>query len=225
MKAIFFGSIGSVVETSELQRKSFNDAFAEAGLNWHWDQASYRAMLRSAGGRQRIEDYARQRGEAVDAVALHARKSQLFQQALAQGGVSLRAGVAETLAQAKDAGLALGFVTSTERATVEIIAGRVKDITSIDFDVMTWRLDNLPGKPDPAVYTWALDALDLRPQDVVAIEDNRDGVLAAKAAALFTIGFPGENTQASELHAADVIGAPLQHLIGQRMAAKTEAAA
>ena len=34
-KAILFGSIGTIVETSELQRKSFNQAFFEAGLDWN----------------------------------------------------------------------------------------------------------------------------------------------------------------------------------------------
>ena len=33
LKAIMFGSIGTIVETSELQRKSFNKAFSEAGKN------------------------------------------------------------------------------------------------------------------------------------------------------------------------------------------------
>ena len=73
MKAVFFGSIGSVVETSELQRKSFNDAFAEAGLNWYWDQNSYRQMLTTSGGQKRISDFAAMRNETVDASALHAR--------------------------------------------------------------------------------------------------------------------------------------------------------
>jgi len=35
-KAILFGSIGTIVETSELQLKSFNQAFSEAGLDWNW---------------------------------------------------------------------------------------------------------------------------------------------------------------------------------------------
>jgi len=38
-KALLFGSIGSIVETSEIQRKSFNKAFKQYGLDWNWDQA------------------------------------------------------------------------------------------------------------------------------------------------------------------------------------------
>ena len=40
MKALFFGSIGTIVETSEIQRQSFNLAFKEAGLNWYWNIAT-----------------------------------------------------------------------------------------------------------------------------------------------------------------------------------------
>ena len=32
MNTIFFGSIGSIVETSEIQRKAFNKAFQKFGL-------------------------------------------------------------------------------------------------------------------------------------------------------------------------------------------------
>ena len=36
MTAALFGSIGTVVDTSEIQRESFNRAFAEHGLSWSW---------------------------------------------------------------------------------------------------------------------------------------------------------------------------------------------
>lgn len=203
MKAVFFGSIGSVVETSELQRKSFNDAFAEAGLNWYWDQKSYRQMLTTSGGQKRISDFAAMRNETVDASALHARKSVFFQAALEHDELPLRPGVAATVALAKDASFSLGFVTSTERETVEIIAQSVTKATSTPFDVVTWRSDERPGKPEPAVYNKALAQLRLTADDVIAIEDNRDGVLSSKAAGLFTIGFPGENTSQEDMSDVD----------------------
>ena len=39
IKAILFGSIGTIVETSDIQRNSFNDAFKLTGLNWNWGGA------------------------------------------------------------------------------------------------------------------------------------------------------------------------------------------
>ena len=61
-KAILFGSIGTIVETSELQLRSFNQAFSEAGLDWNWSIEEYQTMLKKSGGRNRINDFANQHG-------------------------------------------------------------------------------------------------------------------------------------------------------------------
>ena len=48
IQALFFGGIGTLLETSELQREAFNAAFREAGLDWHWSIDEYREMLENA---------------------------------------------------------------------------------------------------------------------------------------------------------------------------------
>ncbi len=58
MSAILFGSISTLVDSSELQRRAFNEAFEAHGLDWQWSQPDYVAMLESNGGAQRIADYA-----------------------------------------------------------------------------------------------------------------------------------------------------------------------
>ena len=57
MKALFFGSIGTIVETSEIQRQSFNLAFKDARLNWYWNIATYCDLLREPGEKKRIRNY------------------------------------------------------------------------------------------------------------------------------------------------------------------------
>ena len=52
--AILFGSIGSIIETSELQLAAFNKAFKKFGLDWEWTTTEYKPMLLQAGGRKRI---------------------------------------------------------------------------------------------------------------------------------------------------------------------------
>ena len=44
-KSIIFGSIGTLVETSNIQRKSFNKAFKKLSLNWHWSVNEYKKLL------------------------------------------------------------------------------------------------------------------------------------------------------------------------------------
>ena len=47
MKSLLFGSI---VESSEIQRKAFNAAFKEFGVDWYWNVANYIKMLEKPGG-------------------------------------------------------------------------------------------------------------------------------------------------------------------------------
>ena len=57
-KAVLFGSIGTIIETSEIQRQSFNDAFKEIGLDWFWNETEYKNLLQKSGGTKRIEGFA-----------------------------------------------------------------------------------------------------------------------------------------------------------------------
>ena len=50
MPAILFGSIGTIADTSELQRQSFNKAFALHNLQWQWSRAEYISLLEKSGG-------------------------------------------------------------------------------------------------------------------------------------------------------------------------------
>ena len=56
-KAILFGSIGTLIESSNIQRNSFNEAFKEAGLDWYWDEQDYKILLKKSGGTKRVEDF------------------------------------------------------------------------------------------------------------------------------------------------------------------------
>ena len=49
MKSILFGSIGVLTESSAIQRRAFNEAFKEFGLDWYWNVANYIKMLQKPG--------------------------------------------------------------------------------------------------------------------------------------------------------------------------------
>ena len=76
-KAILFGSIGTLLETSELQRTAFNQAFSKNGLDWNWNLTQYQDLLKKSGGRERIENFAAQQGIEVDAKKLHNEKTKI----------------------------------------------------------------------------------------------------------------------------------------------------
>lgn len=205
MPAILFGSISTLSDTSELQRRSFNEAFAESGLDWRWDQEEYRALLTGNGGAQRIADEAERTGTEVDATAVHAAKSAKFQ-AAATDGLSPRAGVAETIRAAKENGLKVGLVTTTVPENITaLLAGLGSAVRAEDFDVIVDLSAVETSKPDPASYRYALEQLGESAADCVAIEDNVGGVQAAQAAGLTCVAFPNENTAGHDFAAADQV--------------------
>ena len=188
---VFLGSLGVVADTSDMQRRAFNAAFAEAGLEWAWSTEEYRKLLRKPGGRARIDDHAAARGEVVDAMALHRRKSEIFQQMIRDEGLSLRPGV-ETLVQMARAGdIRLAWITCTLRESVDAYLEALGDALSVsDFVLITDGTMVRTTKPDPAIYRFALDRLSLHADAVVAVEDTPECLAAATAAGIDCVAFP-----------------------------------
>lgn len=204
MSAILFGSISTIADTSELQREAFNRAFETHGLDWRWDREDYRAMLSTAGGRDRIAEHARSRGQDVDADAVHATKSRIFQESLSGAGIEPRPGVLDTIRAARRQGLKLGLVTTTSTANVAALMDALApELGAGDFDVVVDSASVEAPKPDRAAYDFALRSLGEQAQSCVAVEDNVDGVRAATAAGVACVAFPNANTAGGDFTDAD----------------------
>ncbi|QUJ76562.1 HAD-IA family hydrolase [Sulfitobacter albidus] len=194
MKAILFGSLSVLVDTSELQRTAFNTAFREAGLDWDWTPDLYRDLLTASGGRDRIADYAEGRGDTVDVAALHARKSEIFQDALRSSDIGLRPVTLEMMDFADETGIKTAFVSTTSRENLDAVMQGFGGQDALKLALVTDADTVSAGKPDPAIYLHALDALGLEAADVIAVEDNVPGMQAAQAAGITCVVYPNQNT-------------------------------
>ena len=207
MPALLLGSISTLTDTSELQRRAFNQAFTEHGLDWEWGRDEYRSLLTSNGGADRIASYAADRGEDVDSAAVHATKSTIFQGLLGGGTLMPRAGVVETIAAAREEGWSVGLVTTTSRANVDALLDGLDGVSAGDFDLVT-DVDSVEhGKPSPDVYRLAVEKLSVEPGDCVAVEDNVGGVESARAAGVACLAFPNANTAGHDFGDTAVVDA------------------
>lgn len=192
VSAILFGAIGTLSETSDIQRRAFNMAFAELDLGWHWDADSYREMLRNTGGIKRVETYARAVGQQVDAVRVHALKQDFFARLVAAEGIAPRPGVAEVIEAARETGVQIGLATTTSRAQVGVILdGLDPAIQRAEFEYVGDRDRVAWPKPAPDIYLDALATLGVPPSGAIAIEDTPESAEAALGADLTVLGFPG----------------------------------
>ena len=207
-KAILFGSIGTLVETSELQRTAFNQAFSEADLDWNWNPDEYKIMLKKSGGRNRINEYATDRGEKVNAQKLHIRKTEIFDNMMKEEGISLRPGVANLIGYAIDNNVHLAFVTSTSDANVDAIFMALNgQLSRNDFNFIGNDKMVSKPKPDSEIYLKALSNLKLNAKDCLAIEDTEVSMRSAINANIKCIAFPGamalDNDFSAALHISD----------------------
>ena len=95
-----------------------------------------------------------------------------------------RPGIARIVEEALGAGWALAVAsTSAEESVRAVLEQAVGDRQRGRFAVFAG--DIVPAKkPDPAIYTLALERLSLEPADALVIEDSRNGLLAAVGAGL-----------------------------------------
>jgi HAD superfamily hydrolase (TIGR01509 family) len=126
--------------------------------------------------------------------------------ALAAEGIALRSGVAALIAEARARGLALAVATTTTPANVDALTRSAMGVPAAAvFDVIAAGDEVAAKKPAPDVYHLALARLGLPAEACVAFEDSRNGLLAAKAAGLFTVVAPGRFTAHEAFTEADVL--------------------
>lgn len=212
LKALLFGAIGTLAETSDMQRRAFNRAFEEGGLDWQWDEALYQKLLEVSGGKNRVRHYSQEHDAdnenlSEDKItALHSRKTEIYNEMLAQGELSLRPGVARLIGEAKSQGVKLGLASATSPDNINAIADAAGDALSLeDFDVVMNADKVKEGKPAPDVYKICLKDLGVDAADAAAIEDTAISVQAAKNAGLVCVATPGKYTSAQDFSHADAV--------------------
>lgn len=196
LRAVLFGSIGTIVETSERQRTAFNTAFRTFDIDLFWDQKTYEDLLQQPGGRKRIVSALGGRGIDHDEAlvdALYNEKTALFIAALREG-IEPRPGVVNLLEQAGQAGLAVGFVSGTDRQVIDAVLDGAVGVLESHFDLILSGTNAKNAKPDPELYQFALSQLGLEPHDCVAVEDTVVSGQAAAAAAIPVLYTPGALT-------------------------------
>lgn len=192
LRALLLDVDGTLADTEEAHRRAFNGAFARHGYNWHWDRDIYRDLLRVAGGRERMVHFINGLGLSADRTreciaevpVIHRTKTSLYTHAVTAGEVQLRPGIQRLVDSARAAGIRVGIVTTTSAANVRALMAVNPRLSADWFDSVVTGERAPRKKPAPDAYLEALAELGIEASAAVAIEDSRNGLLAAAAAGI-----------------------------------------
>jgi len=216
LSSLLIGSIGTIVETSQIQLEAFNGAFKEFDLGWHWSREEYEGLLIKAGGEIRIRDYDKTMSTGLsdeDIAAVYRMKGKLFAQLLERSDLAPRKGLVSLLKRCSDLGIFLGWVTTTSEDNIQAIRKTLEGQVNFGiFDIIFDSRDCSESKPNPEIYLEAIKRHKLEPATTVAIEDSFSGVSSAKEAGIYCIATPGEFKRTQDYGRADLCLEDLEEL-------------
>ena len=181
LEALLFDVDGTLVDTEELHRQSFNQAFLEFHLGWDWNPDLYMELLAVSGGVHRIASYIDTLGlSAAEKTrlrgiipAVHRAKTRNYGELLDNRAARLRPGIARLIEEARQAGLRVGLAATSSSANVDRLLAAVlgdEGLRLIDAVVSADQVAR--KKPAPDLYELLLTMLRVPALSCVAFEDS-----------------------------------------------------
>ena len=204
INTLIFDFDGLIFDSETPDYESWRATYADFGLTLPLDV--WQANIGSEGLFNPYLHLEKMLGRPIDRDAVYKRRKALDNELLAQQ--TILPGVEAYIQSAKALGLTIGIASSSPHDWVESNLDRL-GIPHDTFAVIACRddVDNR-SKPDPAVYNFAVQALQANPARTLALEDSPNGVAAARAAGLWVTAVPNTMTRPLDFsHAHHVLDA------------------
>ncbi|ETI66750.1 HAD family hydrolase [Neobacillus vireti LMG 21834] len=194
IKAVIFDFDGTIIDTESIWFEVYQEILKET----YQMELPLEEFAKSIGttDEQFFQYIENQTGKKIDQQDLEKLATERF---LAKKGIlAVREGVKEKLSEAKVLGYKIGLASSSSREWVE---GFLRQFDLWDyFSVIKTKEDVVNVKPDPALYIKTLEALQVEPEEALAIEDSLNGALAAIEAGITCIVIPNQVTAFLNFH-------------------------
>jgi HAD superfamily hydrolase (TIGR01509 family) len=196
---------------------AFNQAFEAEGVPVRWSEEEYGERLKIGGGKERMaslltEEFVREHGLPADPqgqkellARWHKRKTAAYTEMVGSGALPGRPGIARIIDDALAAGWKVAVAsTSAEESVRAVLEHAVGEQQAARIALFAG--DAVPAKkPDPGIYLLALERTGSSPEHTLAIEDSRNGMLAAVGAGLRCVVTVSSYTQDEDFSEAVLV--------------------
>jgi HAD superfamily hydrolase (TIGR01509 family) len=196
--ALFFDCDGVLADTERHGHlPAFNRTFEHFGLPVRWSEEDYAELVKIGGGKERMASLFADRqlvekaglptdpeGQKETLLAWHRFKTATYKEMVKAGELPGRPGIDRIVDEAIEAGWTLAVAsTSAEESVRAVLEHAVGEEKASHFSVFAG--DVVPAKkPNPAIYTLALERTGASPEETIVVEDSRNGLLSAVGAGL-----------------------------------------
>ena len=214
LSAVIFDVDGTISETEELHRKSFNESFKEFNLDWFWDEAIYKELINIGSGVERIEYYIKRAWPEMMEYknltkyinSIHKVKNEIFEDYIVESEIKPRPGVIRLINELKENKIRIAIVSSTSESNLLKLFKEGLNIDPLTtFDLIAHGDCTKNKRPSPEIYEWILEKLRLPPQSCIAIEDSLRGLESAKNAELNILATPSIFTKEEDFSTAKLV--------------------
>lgn len=200
IQAIVFDFDGTILDTELADYQAWNETFQEYGASMAlalW-QEQIGTVSTDFDPHRLLEE---QIGMLLDRQVLREKRRKRLLELVAIEAV--KPGVVSLITQAQQAGIRLGVASSGTRDWVEghLATHGLRQ----HFSVVRTSADVQRVKPDPELYLSTLAVLGVEPCQALAIEDSRNGMLAAKRAGMHCLVVPNPMTRDLNFSEADLV--------------------
>ena len=166
LSAVLFDADGTIAETEDFHRISFNESFKEFGLSWYWDEAIYKELINVGGGKERITYHInRAWPEMLEYKNLNKyitsilqTKNDIFSDYMKESKIKPRPGILRLLKELKEKNIRTGLVSSASQKNLNDLFINGLNINPNDlFDVIAHGETTANKKPSPEIYEWVLE--------------------------------------------------------------------
>ncbi|KAG7619047.1 Haloacid dehalogenase-like hydrolase domain-containing protein [Arabidopsis thaliana] len=210
LEALIFDCDGVILESENLHRQAYNDAFSHfdvrcppsssASLDWSLEfYDKFQNLV--GGGKPKMRWYFKENGWPTSTIfdsppqndddraklidTLQDWKTERYKEIIKSGSVEPRPGVIRLMDEAKAAGKKLAVCSAATKSSVILCLENLLDIERFQgLDCFLAGDDVKEKKPDPSIYITAAEKLGVSVKDCLVVEDSVIGLQAATKAGM-----------------------------------------